>query len=401
MTVKTLKLKRDPFQDELSAGDQQQLRTVNEELLNMMTKRSRTLELLEKYAEIADNIFVGKNQKEAGGCMAGAAGGVLTTVGGIATIATGGLAAPLLLTGLAVTGTSAGIGGAVFNIWNTIDASKKESELKETLKNALAEDVEARQKLDDVLDLVDLNLDNFVLYCNGVKIVSLAANCFGNLAGSDALMQVLAKLLPSLLGVVLPAGSVGFISSVLNEIQAVSAATPYLAKGIAEEAAETATKEMLDGFSKRYVNKIAKQAAEKALKEAATETAATVAKEVAGETTKETARSAAKEAAKAAARKAAETMLKESGEDVAEAVVKAAAKKAGKEAVQQVATEAAEEAAKAAMKTAAKVTGAVTVGFGVLSAGWDGYNAIQSIKKVQMGKSELGDELRQLIGRLK
>ena len=116
MTVKILKLKRDPLQDELSAGDQQKLRTVNEELLNMMTKRSRTLELLEKYAEIADNIFVGKNQKEAGGCMAGAAGGVLTTVGGIATIATGGLAAPLLLTGLAVTGTSAGIGGAVFNI---------------------------------------------------------------------------------------------------------------------------------------------------------------------------------------------------------------------------------------------------------------------------------------------
>ena len=329
----------------------------------VINRRQRTLELLEEYAQLADNFFVEKNMRETGGCIAGAAGGLLTTVGGVATIATGGLAAPLLLTGLAVSGTAAGIGGAGFNIWNSINAGKKESSLQETLKNALAEDVEEREKLEDVLERVNLKMEEDVdLYYNGAKIASFAAHCIGNLQGSDCLLTIIANILPMIAGKLLSHKLAPMVSLLLQEITAVGAATPILARGIAEEAAEQATKEMVDGFSKRYVNKIAKKAAEAALKEAATGTAAgTVVKEVAEETAKESARSAARQAAKAAAKQTAEALLKESGGELAEAVVKASAKKAGKQAAEQVAKkaaqEAAEEATKGAMKTAAKITG--------------------------------------------
>jgi len=408
MVLKQLEFKPDPTKDELDFHDLQELDTVNQELFKMATRRSRTLELLEEYAQLSDNFFIQKNQRETRGYVVGAAGGILTTIGGIVTIATGGLAAPAVLTGLAVSGTAAGIGGAGFNIWSSHNASKRESDLKESLKTALAEDVEERQKLEDVIERVNLRMEDIDLYYNGVKMFSYAAHCIGNLKGSDSLMDlmqiILTQILPSLLSTYLPSGSTYFIAQLLYEIKAVGAATSYFTKGIAEEAAEKATKEIVDGFSKRYVNKIAKKAAETALKEAATETAGTVVKEVAGETAKETARSAAKVAAQAAAKRSAETILKESGGEVAEAVVKASAKKAGKQAAEQIAKisaqEAAEEAAKGAMKTAAKMTGAVTVGFGVLAVGWDGYNALQSIKRVKNSKSELGEELRLLIKKL-
>jgi len=387
-------------------GDLNKLTEVNQELAKMTARRQRTLELLEEYAQLADDFFIERNVRETGGCIAGAAGGLLTTVGGVATIATGGLAAPLLLTGLAVSGTAAGIGGAGFNIWNSINAGKKESSLQETLKNALAEDVEEREKLEDVLERVNLKMEEDVdLYYNGAKIASFTAHCIGNLQGSDCLLNIIANILPMIAGKLLPHKLAPMVSLLLQEITAVGAATPILAKGIAEEAAEQATKEMVDGFSKRYVNKIAKKAAEAALKEAATGKAAgTVAREVAEETAKESARSAARQAAKAAAKQTAEALLKESGGEVAEAVVKASAKKAGKQAAEQVAKkaaqEAAEEATKGAMKTAARLTGAVTIGFGVLTAAWDGYNAFKSHSRVQTSKSELGDELRMLIMKL-
>ena len=46
------------------------------------------------------------------------------------------------------------------------------------------------------------------------------------------------------------------------------------------------------------------------------------------------------------------------------------------------------------------ILGAVTIGFGVLTAAWDGYNAFKSHSRVQTSKSELGDELRMLIMKL-
>ena len=44
--------------------------------------------------------------------------------------------------------------------------------------------------------------------------------------------------------------------------------------------------------------------------------------------------------------------------------------------------------------------GAVTIGFGVLTAAWEGYNAFKSASRVHTGKSELGDQLRMLIDKL-
>ena len=44
--------------------------------------------------------------------------------------------------------------------------------------------------------------------------------------------------------------------------------------------------------------------------------------------------------------------------------------------------------------------GAVTIGFGVWAAAWEGYNAYQSHSRVHTGKSELGDGLRMLIDKL-
>ena len=91
----------------------------------------------------------------------------MTVGSGVATILTAGAATPMLVGALALGGTATSVGAAGLSVWNTVDTSKMEADLKQNIEKVLAEDNEATQKLQDVLERLSIE-DN--VYKNRVEM---------------------------------------------------------------------------------------------------------------------------------------------------------------------------------------------------------------------------------------
>ena len=409
--------------------------------------RQRTILQLRDYAKMADSLHMKSGQETMTSSGVGIAGGLMTVGSGVATILTAGAAAPMLVGALALGGTATSVGAAGLSVWNTVDSTKMEADLKQKIEKVLAEDNEAVQRLQDVLarlsveDNVHNNGVEIALIAREVQIFVLLFNCGSSFLGSATTWELLAVGLPlvSAYTTGATAASVGILTSVLPKVTSSLAEASKGIEEVVDDIAKETVSSISEGATKEFVKKstsvaaneaykealkaaskeMSEEAAEKTLREAAKKTAKEVAKkagkeaykkalesaskevgeEMVEKTVKEAAKKIAVEASKKASKEAYKEAMKIASKEITEEAVekaaKEAAKKAATEAAKKAAQEAAEEASKEALKTAGKITGGITAGLGAASVLWDGYNFYRAYEKTNTS-SDLGCELRRM-----
>lgn len=411
---------------------QEDLRIVSTRAETSLSTRLNTIEKLRDLAENFDELHQTKHKVLTGGSVVGITGGLLTIGAGIATtVMTSGVALPAILS---VAGTATGVGGAATNIFGEGNNAYKEGKLKAHLKEVIKDDLESLESLNAALQKLDILGNDLVPVKVNATMFLGATYLFQGIiytVGSDQTFKLFAMVLPGLLalcskhieneeikaGLALATGALpklqNLMSSVAKEV-AVDV-TEEFGKRIVDTAVEKTSKNMADGFTKSYIRKAAKAATKDAIenlsKNGVESFAVTAGKELLEETAEQSVMSAAQKAANKTVMRVSEKVMKESMPEMSEEAAKRAAQKAAKKAAQKVAEraaqkaskkavqDAAEQAAKEAAKKAARLTGGVTAGFGAIAAAWEGYNAYQSITKLNT-KSEIGTELRILASRL-
>ena len=234
----------------------------------------------------------------------------MAVAGGVATFATGGLAAAPIALVLGVTGTGTGLVSGGLNIWNAKENDENECELKEKVRKILKDDAEAIGYFNNMCEkiLTTHSAQNHKIF-RELHMLASGFGCIAVFYGVEKALSVLASCL-------IPMAE--FIS---NEAVSIASGSILIMNQIVKETAEAASEE------------VAKNVGKKAAK-------------VAG-------RKAAREVIKKAGQKAA----KETGEIAAQQAAKKAGEKAAKKVAQKAAQKAAAKAAEETAKTAAKVTG--------------------------------------------
>ena len=342
--------------------------------------RRRSIIALREYASRADNIHQGCAADNRNANITGALGGGFGVIAGVTTIATGGLAAPIVIGGLTLCGAACSVGGGAWSVKNEYDKGQRSSELQQEILQQLAEDDKALNYMNRVIRRMEEGdfgeprkiIRELHMFLTGIGGI-------GMIIGSEAALDTLRMALPPIAYLI--SGSTSAILLSLVQYLPLIAAKGALEgmDDIAQKSASSAVKFMHNGFSKDVVRREALKAAQKAYTEAFEEVIERAAAEAANKAAKEGGNIAAQHAA----RKTAEE----------------AAAEAAKKAATQAAKGAAKKAAKASAKTAAKVTGSVTAVFGVVTSVWEGYNAYQNHHEAQK-ESQLGKELRVLADRL-
>ena len=115
----------------------------------------KTIELLRQYAREADSIHQGCAESNRAASITGAIGGGFGTALGGLTIATGGLAAPMLLGGLALCGTVCSVGGGVWCIKNEHDKRGLYENLEKEIVQLLREDDNEVKKMESIFRTLD------------------------------------------------------------------------------------------------------------------------------------------------------------------------------------------------------------------------------------------------------
>ena len=409
--------------------------------------RQRTISELRVYAKIADDLNTKSGSDTMASSGVGIAGGLMTVGAGVATFLTAGAAAPLVPLALGVGGTATSVAGAGLSIWNIVDNTKVEANMKNRIKEVLAEDDDAVKKLQDVLTRLSVEdkvyKDRVERTLRETQIFALLFNCGSSIFGSakswDCLVKalpvaavyvtgatgktvgILTQFLPKVLanfGESVAGASVEVVDDIVKETVSsitdgvtkdfVRKSTTLAAREAYKEAMKAASKEMSEELAektlreaaKKTAKEVAKKAAREAYKEAMKVASKEMSEELAENALKEASKKIAKEASKKAFKEAFKPALKEASKEITEeAVAKVAqetAKKAATEAAKKAAQEAAEESSKQALKTAAKITGGVTAGLGAVSVLWDGYNFYTGYQKMNESSSDLGRELRNL-----
>ena len=354
--------------------------TLDHTINNAFKTRMKTIEVLRQYAREADSIHQGCAESNRSANVTGAIGGFGTALGGL-TIATGGLAAPMVLGGLALCGTVFSVGGGAWCIKNEYDKRELYKDLENEIVELLHKDNDEVKKMESICRMLDGGY-----FGKTRKLVFRASHTWlaalGGLAtihGSETALKILTLAIPRIASFISDKTHL-VLFSLLGHSSLI--ATKCAVEGVevaAEQSAASAVMFMKNGVSKDFVKQDALVAAQKAYEK--------VFEEVMENAVGEAANKAAKKGGDIAARHAARKAAKE------------AAAEAAKETATQAAKGAAKTTAEASAKTAAKVTGSVTAVFGVLTCAWEGYNAYQNHYEMKK-ESQLGRELRELAKRM-
>jgi len=324
---------------------------------------------------------------------------LISIAGGIATVATGGAAAPLLLGGLMWSGVGVGATGALLKVLGGIHGAKV-GKVMEELKDAIKDDVEAYNMLTQKLRRLGNSIKTseklvftVLKSSSGTAIIALDAyaKATGVIKMGSLLEQILKPLSkwccsnPLLQDIMdkLITACCSTLVSVATEI-----ATPLVESEASKIAAEAVAK-IEDGFIKKQAHAAALRAAEELLKSGSDEALGAAA-------------AATTAAASEAAKKAGGEVIKEGSSEAVKAAGNIAAEIA-KQNSDEVARAAAVKAAEAAVENTtalcAKIAGGITIGLGVFFIIWDAYNLHADCNKKSLGNAlrEIAKELEETI----
>ena len=338
-------------------------RQVEPTIQHVVETRRRTIKVLREKARLADEIHRGCSASNRNANITGAIGGVVGMIGGgITTIDNSeGLAAPIAF----AVGGACSVGGGAWLLKNKYDRDKRNETLRQELLKVLVEDTEALGELREIIERIEgAEFGEPSKILRELHILLAGFGSIGMIIGSTAALDLFQEALPAV-AYMLSGGTSKILLGLMPYLPKIAAKISALetTEEIADKIASSAVRYMYNGLSKDIARRETTIAAQKAYQEFLQNDA----------------------------QKAALQVVDEGGNLVAQQT----ASQAAKEAAEEVAKELAKESA----KTAAKVTGMVTMGFGVLTSLWEGYNAYYNHCESKK-ESKFGHELHDLATKL-
>ena len=326
--------------------------TAEHIISNAFTTRMKTIELLRQYAREADSIHQGCAESNRDANVTGAIGGAFGTALGGLTIATGGLAAPMVLSALALGGFACSVGGGVWCVKNECNKLNLNNNLEEKILQLLNEDDHEVKKMESIFRTLEGYFRK-----SGRKLVFRASHTSlaGGVAmidGSETAFEIFSLGMPKI---------ALFFSEKKNSVLFSMLEHSSLIEGVEVVAENDVSKDFVKQDAPKTYEKVLENAAGKAPNKAAKEGGNIAAQHAARQTAKKATAKAAKATATKAAEATAKTAIEASAKIIAvEVSAKKAVEVSTKKAVEVSAKKTVEVSAKKAVVVSAKKAVEVT-----------------------------------------